>query len=152
MKTALTTVIIIFLLTLSVNSLAKTNKNIFANVLVTDMTAQTNPIWLRADQAQPKYPIEMARSQVQGCAILAFNISPSGDTENVEVISSIPNKYLGKFSKKIVKRWDWTKTSDSSPASAEKHTVRLDFCLSNESDEHSKAFCQQQQQLNCSST
>ncbi|WP_076416238.1 energy transducer TonB [Shewanella sp. UCD-KL12] len=146
------TLALLFLIFLSTSGIVQAKNKVFANILVTDMTAHTDPLWHNADQSMPIYPIELARSQIKGCAVLAFNVSKSGDTENIEVISSVPNRHLGKFSKKIVKRWDWTKTSDSSPASAEKHTVRLDFCLSTESDEHSKAFCQQQRQLNCSST
>lgn len=151
MKLIITTLVVSITLILSANCQAKANSNIFGNVFVTDMTAQKNPLWHSDNKAQPIYPFEMVRSNIRGCAVLVFNVSESGVTENVEIISSVPSRYLGKFSKKIVKKWNWTKASDDRPASDEKHTVRLDFCLSTESDEHSKAFCQQQQQLNCDS-
>ncbi|WP_081428722.1 hypothetical protein [Colwellia psychrerythraea] len=35
--------------------------------------------------------MELARTGIRGCAILSFDISDLGKTENVEIINSIPN-------------------------------------------------------------
>ena len=60
-----------------------------------------------ATQNTPKYPIELARSGIKGCAVLSFNISESGKTENVEIIDSVPKKHIGKYSRKMLKKWRW---------------------------------------------
>ena len=73
MKNLLVLTSLVFL-TVSISSIAK---NIYGDVQVTDIEPANNFIWERANQNTPKYPIELARSGIRGCAVLSFNISAS---------------------------------------------------------------------------
>ncbi|MCG9731828.1 energy transducer TonB [Shewanella sp. Isolate13] len=128
---------------------AKT-RNVYGEVVVTDVEANSATHWQRERQEQPVYPIELARGGVQGCSIVSFDISAGGDTENVEVISSVPNKHLGKYTKKIVKKWNWQSVNDEVITSLEKRTFRIDYCLGGESAAATAAQCKAQVLLNCS--
>ena len=136
------------LVVISASPLAK-NKTFYADVQVTDVTPTSGFIWERANPNTPKYPIELARSGIKGCAVLSFNISESGKTENVEVINSVPKKHLGKYSRKMLKKWKWVPVSTVAESVPEKRTLRLDFCMGGESKEQSQDACKQQTQLAC---
>lgn len=135
------------LMSLSISSLAKT---IYADVQVTDIVPTSHYIWQRENQNTPKYPIKLARSRIRGCAILAFNISATGRTENIEVINSLPKKSIGKSARKMLKKWHWVPVSSQQKLTLEKRTIRLDFCLGGESTEQSQQYCIQQTKLACS--
>ena len=134
------------ILSVSTSSIAK---NIYGDVQVIDIEPANNFIWERANKNTPKYPIELARSGGRGCAVLSFNISDSGKTENVEIIKSIPKKHLGKYSRKMLKKWKWIPASSDAEIAPEKRTLRLDFCMGGESTEQSQIACKQQTQLAC---
>jgi protein TonB len=134
------------LMSVSISSVAK---NIYADIQVTDVKPTSDFIWKRANQNTPKYPIELARSGIKGCAVLSFNISKSGKTENVEIINSVPKKHVGKYSRKILRKWKWVPASTVAEYAPEKRTLRLDFCMGGESTEQSQMACKQQTQLAC---
>ena len=56
------------------------NKITYADIQVTDIDPTSDFIWERANQNTPRYPIELARPGISGCAVLSFNISDSGKT------------------------------------------------------------------------
>ncbi len=142
----LITISSLVLLSVSTSSIAK---NIYGDVQVTDIEPVNNFNWERANKNTPKYPIELARSGIRGCAVLSFNISDSGKTENVKIITSIPKKHLGKYSRKMLKKWKWIPASSVAEIAPEKRTLRLDFCMGGESTEQSQIACKQQTQLAC---
>ncbi len=125
------------------------SKTFYADIQVTDIEPTRDFIWERANQNTPKYPIELARSGIRGCAVLSFNISDSGKTENVEVINSLPKKYLGKYSRKMLKKWKWVPAETVAETAPEKRTLRLDFCMGGESVEQAQKACKQQAKLTC---
>jgi len=135
------------LMSVSISSLAK---KIYADVQVTDINPTSNFTWQRENKNTPKYPIELARSGVRGCAILSFDISQSGKTENVEIINSLPKKSIGKYSRRMLKKWQWVPVSTEGISTVEKRTLRLDFCMGGESTELSQKHCIQQTKLACS--
>mgnify|MGYP000374418433 CR=1 FL=1 len=139
----------IFLVVTSAGALAK-NKTFYADVQVTDIAPTSDFIWERENQNTPKYPIELARSGIRGCAVLSFNISDSGKTENVEIINSLPKKHLGKYSRKMLKKWKWVPASTVSETTSEKRTLRLDFCMGGESTDQAQKACKKQTKLACS--
>lgn len=135
------------LLLLTTPCLALT-KHIYGDVQVTNISPSSDFVWERDNTQQPQYPIELARSRIAGCTVLSFDISETGDTENIEVINSVPHYAIGKYSKQILKTWKWAPTS--TVKTAEKRTVRLDYCLGETSSAESEKQCKQQAQLACS--
>ena len=142
-------IIFIVIVLTSTATLAK-NKTFYADVQVTELNPTSEFIWQRANQNTPRYPIELARSGIKGCAVLSFNISESGRTENVEVIKSLPKNQIGKYSSKMLKKWKWIPTSADVEPISEKRVLRLDFCMGGESTEQSQKACKQQAKLACS--
>jgi len=124
-------------------------KTFYADVQVTDMDPTSNFIWERENKNTPKYPVELARSGIRGCAVLSFNISDSGKTENVEVINSFPKKHIGKYSRKMLKKWKWVPSATVAETTSEKRTLRLDFCMGGESTQQAEMVCKQQAKLAC---
>ena len=138
----------IFLAVASVSALAK-NNTFYGDVEVTNVAPTNDFIWERANQNTPQYPIELARSGIKGCAVLSFNISESGKTENIAIVNSVPKKDLGKYSRKMLQQWKWVPAKTVTEGVTEKRTVRLDFCMGGESTEQSQNACKQQTQLAC---
>jgi len=134
---------------LVVTSLGALAKTFYADVQVTDVAQTSDFIWQRANQNTPKYPIELARSGIKGCAVLSFNISESGRTENVVIIDSVPKKHLGKYSRKMLKKWKWVPSATVAETTSEKRTLRLDFCMGGESTQQAEMVCKQQAKLAC---
>jgi len=123
------------------------SNHIYADVQVTDIAPNSDFIWQRKNQHTPKYPVELARSGTRGCAVLSFDISASGRTENIEIINSVPNKLVGRYSRQMLQKWQWVSTAAA--AMPEKRTLRLDFCIGGESLAQSVQACKQQAQLAC---
>lgn len=125
---------------------AKSNV-IYADIQVTNLEPTQNFIWTRENQNTPAYPIGLARPGLQGCAILSFDISDSGNIENIEVLHAIPNNKLGKHSLKMIKKWKWIPTT--AEATSEQRIIRLDFCLGGESLEEAQNICKKRTELAC---
>ena len=132
----------------STNALGKVNIK-YGDIQVTDLTPANDFVWERSNKNTPKYPLALARSGLTGCAILSFNISASGKTENIEVINSIPKKILGKESRKLLKNWKWIPTSNTATKALEKRTMRFDYCMGGESLELAEKSCKQKAKLAC---
>ena len=130
-------------------SASSSAKNIYADVQVTELQPTNNVMWKRKNLNTPKYPIELARSGIRGCAVLSFEISASGKTESVEIISAVPKKKLGKSSRKMLQKWHWTPTSTLTEPVAEKRTLRFDFCIDGDSTEQAEEACKQQTLISC---
>lgn len=137
------------ILTIASASVAGKTNTIYADVQVTNLAPTNDFIWERANKNTPKYPVELARSGTIGCAVLSFNISDSGKTENIEVINSLPKQNLGKHSHKMLKKWKWVPASTNSDPVPEKRTLRFDFCMGGESIEQAQNACKQQTKLTC---
>lgn len=131
-----------------ISVLAKSN-TIYADVQVTDLVPTHDFVWERKNKKTPKYPIEFASAGIRGCAVLSFEISEAGRPENIEVTHSAPNRHLGQYSRKMLKKWQWVPASPTAKSVAEKRTLRLDFCMGGESTEQAEKACKQQAQLVC---
>ena len=138
----------VVLAVVSASTIAK-NRTIHADIQVTNVEPTSDFVWERANPNTPKYPIELARSGIRGCAVLSFNISDSGKTENVEVINSLPKMYVGKYSRKMLKKWKWVPAENVAETAPEKRILRLDFCMGGESTEQAEKACKQQTKLAC---
>eukprot|EP00487_Bulimina_marginata_P007078 TRINITY_DN27556_c0_g1_i1.p1 TRINITY_DN27556_c0_g1~~TRINITY_DN27556_c0_g1_i1.p1 ORF type:complete len:145 (-),score=17.50 TRINITY_DN27556_c0_g1_i1:140-574(-) len=136
----------LFIAFASTGAVAK-NKTAYADIQVTDVDPTSDFIWQRANQNTPKYPVELARSGLRGCAVLAFNITDSGKTENIEVINTLPNKHIGKYSRKMLKNGSG---ACSNRDGFRKESIKVRFCMGGESVEQAEQACKQQTKLACS--
>lgn len=122
----------------------------YADVMLTQLqpTLQ-DTVWSRTTEVSPRYPVEMARSGIAGCAVFKVDIDAEGKTQNVELVSSVPAKGLNKPTKKVIKSLKWHNTSGKANV-AEQKLLRLDFCMGGKSVEEAKARCEVQAKLQCS--
>ena len=125
------------------------SKIMYGDIQVTNIAPTVDFVWQRANQNTPRYPVELARSGLRGCAVLSFNITDSGKAEDIEIVHSLPKSNLGRSSKKMLRKWKWVPVLSESNATAEKRTLRLDFCMGGESIEQAQEMCKQQAKLAC---
>ncbi|EGM77762.1 Gram-negative bacterial tonB protein [Rheinheimera sp. A13L] len=110
---------------------------------------QHEALWTRVNPVPPLYPVDMARKGVAGCGVFKVIIDKEGETESVELMSSVPAKGVARGATKVIKKWQWHNTTGK-PDSAEEKIMRLDFCMGGTTLAEAEARCQQQAQLECS--
>lgn len=123
---------------------------IYLDVQVSDLAPEQGAKWKRDPQEEVLFPIELARLKGRGCAVLSFDISAEGKTENVEIVASIPKRELGIHGRKMVRNWDWAPVFETGQSAEKGRLVRLDFCMGEESAEQIEHYCKQQARLACS--
>jgi outer membrane biosynthesis protein TonB len=126
-------------------------KKIHADIQLTHITpSKENAVWARKKQTSPIYPIDLARNGIEGCGIFKVQISETGQTKNIELVSSIPSKKIFKASKKIIKKLKWQETKHGISKAQEK-VIRLDYCIGGESFQEVQKRCIEQTKLSCTS-
>ncbi|NRA62201.1 MAG: TonB family protein [Psychrobium sp.] len=75
-------------------------------------------------RVNPRYPIQAAKDGVQGSVVLQFDITKTGEVENIVVLKSQPEGVFSKEARRALRLWRYT------PESAGKgNTVQLDFTI-----------------------
>ena len=121
----------------------------FADVKLTHIKpGKADAIWIRTKQVTPMYPIELAKRGIAGCGVFKITVDEDGETDEVELISSVPEKVIYKPARKVIKKWQWQNISDQ-PNRAEEKQIRLDFCIGGASEEEAKARCEAQAKMIC---
>lgn len=104
--------------------------------------------WIRAKQFTPRYPMKLAMKGIVGCGVFKVTVDENGKTDAVELVSSIPKKFIYKPAKKVIKSWEW-KNISGEPNSAEEKLIRLDFCMGGKTEAEAKSRCAEQAKLEC---
>ncbi|MDP2633419.1 MULTISPECIES: TonB family protein [unclassified Pseudoalteromonas] len=74
---------------------------------------------------EPLYPTQAAEQGISGSVVLKYDISPTGKTQNVSVVSATPENVFNKEAKRALKKWEY-KPSDSGFKNV---LVQLDFAI-----------------------
>lgn len=74
---------------------------------------------------EPVYPIHAAEQGISGSVVLKYDISPTGETLNVSVVSATPENVFNKEAKRALQKWQY-KSSDSGFNDV---LVQLDFAI-----------------------
>lgn len=74
---------------------------------------------------EPVYPTQAAEQNVSGSVVLKYDISPTGKTQNVSVVSASPENVFNREAKRALKKWEY-KPSDSGFKNV---LVQLDFAI-----------------------
>ena len=77
---------------------------------------------------EPKYPTQAVEQSISGSVVLKYDISPTGKTLNVSVVSASPDGVFNKEAKKALKQWEY-KPSDSGFKDL---LVQLDFAINDD--------------------
>ena len=83
-----------------------------------------------------------------GCGVFEVSVDASGNTQNVSLVSSVPEKIIFRPSKKVIEGWRWQLNADKS-AAAETKTLRLDYCMGQGTQQDVEQQCQAQAMLAC---
>lgn len=79
---------------------------------------------------EPIYPVDAARAGAEGLALVSFDITPEGRTENIEVLYSIPFSLFGEASVEAIESWSYEPaTEDGIPVRREGVTTDFRFLL-----------------------
>lgn len=79
---------------------------------------------------EPQYPRQAAMNAVEGWVRLRFDITPTGDVANVEVLESEPRRIFDSAARAAVLRWKYRpQMVDGQPSTLEGNVVQLDFTL-----------------------
>lgn len=74
---------------------------------------------------EPMYPIEAAKAGISGHVVLKYDITPSGATKNIRIVSQEPEATFGKSAQKALAKWEY----QSSKKGFKDVLVRLDFAM-----------------------
>lgn len=106
-------------------------------------------VWLRALQAVPAYPRELAQQGIVGCGVFKVVVDEAGKTDSIEMVSSVPARGIERPVKKVIDGWEWQNVSGGENVAEEK-LIRLDFCMGGSSPEEAEQLCVAQSQYACS--
>lgn len=80
----------------------------------------------------PNYPRQAALRQIEGFVILQFDITISGETDNISILQASPPQIFNSSAVQALKRWKYKpKLEDGKPARQNNLKVQLDFKLEN---------------------
>lgn len=78
----------------------------------------------------PTYPIDAAAAGSEGTAVIRFNVNEDGETEDIEVLISIPFSDFGEASARAVRRWEYSPALESGePRSRTGMVTHFNFVL-----------------------
>lgn len=77
----------------------------------------------------PNYPVHAALNGIEGFVQLKFNINEAGQTEDIQVIKSIPEGVFDAYALKAVSQWVYQPIIKGQKQRSEGQTVQLDFNL-----------------------
>lgn len=120
--------------------------NIYADVAVS-YPRTANPAWVHDTTKMVPYPLEMAQSQITGCAVYQVDIDQDGNTTAVRLVSAAPKAAAFAAATKALKTWHWQPSSAASQAGSQ--WVRMDFCISQTGNDAVKKQCAIQSQISC---
>lgn len=104
--------------------------------------------WLRKKQFMPRYPMELAMKGIVGCGIFKVEVDEKGKTQNITLLNSLPKRVISRPAIKVMKKWDWV-LAEGKTAKSEEKLLRLDFCISGNSQQESEERCKQQAAMTC---
>jgi len=124
-------------------------KNMFADVQVSDIETGAQSSWIRKNQHTPRYPLALAQSGITGCAVFSVNVTESGESDEIKLVAASTKTKLPREAKKLVKKMRWMAASKDSARQAETKKVRLDFCITGNSQQAVIQACKKQSQQLC---
>ncbi|MFT5634930.1 MAG: bla regulator protein BlaR1 [Cognaticolwellia sp.] len=74
---------------------------------------------------EPKYPMQAAKESIEGAVLLKFDISGKGNTENIRVVASSPEKVFDKVAIEALLQWTYNATGKTQ----KNNVVQLDFMM-----------------------
>ena len=79
----------------------------------------------------PSYPRQAALNQIEGFVILQFDITASGETDNISILQASPPQIFNSSAVQALKRWKYKpKIEDGKSVHQNNIKVQLDFTLS----------------------
>ncbi|GAA0853000.1 TonB family protein [Aliiglaciecola litoralis] len=90
-------------------------------------TSSVTPI----KRAEPLYPVQAAQQGISGSVVLKYDITATGNTSNIRIVSATPENTFEKNAKIALSQWQYKPSADG----YKDVLVQLDFALGNETEE-----------------
>tara|TARA_R110000744_G_scaffold25942_1_gene64034 strand:+ start:976 stop:2262 length:1287 start_codon:yes stop_codon:yes gene_type:complete len=74
---------------------------------------------------EPKYPLQAAKDSIEGAVLLKFDINGNGNTKNIRVVTSMPEKVFDKVAIEALLQWTYNATGKTQ----KNNVVQLDFMM-----------------------
>ena len=99
--------------------------NNYADVKLTHLDPEKSAAtWVRTKQVTPRYPMDLAMKGIAGCGVFKLTVDEDGNSQDIELVSSIPKKVIFKPAKKVIKKWRWENVSGQPNQAEEKESFR----------------------------
>ncbi|WP_298439220.1 hypothetical protein [uncultured Ferrimonas sp.] len=126
-------------------------KSIFADVQINQLAQSQQSQWQLSEQPAPQYPKALAQKMSRGCGVFQLRLAADASITEVTMAESVvlgtSKRVFLTETKKLLSQLQWQAAHQVAlPSQA---TVRVDYCLSSESSQHSEAMCQRQAQTAC---
>ena len=134
---------------MATHSSAREGRAVYGVVDVMNIEPSDNTQWEFLDGTRPLYPKELAINKIMGCAITSFEINDSGRTKNVKIVSTVPAEGLVRSVKKMMNLVKWQPVGEGILPGEEQRVMRLNFCMSDVSNDEALALCAKVSKLPC---
>jgi len=91
--------------------------------------------WVASYRAPPVYPSEALDKGVIGCVLLRHVISSSGESNDIQVINSVPNDVFDQSAVRALSQYQWVPTAENK----ERRPVKSDWLLNFATTDNPKA-------------
>ena len=90
-------------------------------------------LWEIKKRIEPKYPVQAAKNNVEGCVVVQFFINNEGRTTHVELIQSSVQDVFDTAAYNAVSQWQYSATEKNVNSEPQRQVLQLDFSLSEHS-------------------
>ncbi|MBT0587379.1 energy transducer TonB [Alteromonas oceanisediminis] len=139
-----------FSLLLAPTVLANSDPVILKTAVVQTLLVPENEDSLSWERTFPETLVmsrELERAGIRGCGIFSFNIGKDGQANDIETEASAPSFGLSRLAKDYLREWRWKPKQNG--GIEERVLLRLDFCITGETQEEAQQYCQYQATLQC---
>ncbi len=148
MKTVILVAVLIILVAFYQTANAH-SKSIFLVLETKDIKPAEGALWKFAENSKPVFPEDLAVGKFIGCAVISFVVSDSGRTKKTEVVNTVPAGRAARSVRKVMRKVRWQPVVEGSSPGEEQRLMRLDFCMSGDSNEAAEELCEDLAKMAC---
>ena len=97
------------------------------------------PSWHVVKPIEPLYPVEEAIAGIEGCATLAYVVTPTNQLTDVQALHATSQRFA-REARKAIAKWQWQHLPAGLLSAPVKSAVRFEFCLEDNSGHCNDAF------------
>lgn len=99
----------------------------YGHLPVTESELQAEK-WSGLNRFPPRYPESAAMRGTEGCATVAYVITPQNEVKDIQVVTATQRDF-GQSAAMVVERWSWSDMPAGIVTEPVKTQTRFDFCM-----------------------